>query len=118
MCVLSAPRQMSHQCHFEEIARRIDAMVVQMQLVTEMSDALARFAQRHLTRFGAHSYVEFAVSRGATLRIGRHELTHRTGLPMRGLLELHLRNDDIVFNDRPAIRAHGIATATVHLDIG
>lgn len=49
VCILPPPGQMPHQSHFEEIARRIDAMIIQMQLVAQMRNTLTRFSQGDFT---------------------------------------------------------------------
>lgn len=59
---------MAHQGHLKEVASRLDAVVVQVQLVAQMGDSVFRLAQRHLARFGSHSDMEFAVASGSAFR--------------------------------------------------
>lgn len=117
MRVLAASRQMPHQSHLKEVARRLDAMIVQIQLMAQVRDAMLGLAQRHLPRLGAHADVELAVARRSALRLGRHKLTDRTGLAMARLLELHLRHNNVVLQHRSTARADRIAAGAVHLNL-
>lgn len=118
VAVLSASGQVSHQCHFEKIARRINTMIVQIQLMAQMGDALFGLSQGHLPRLCTHANVKFAIACGASLRIGSNKLTNCAGCSMCGLLKLHLGHNNIVFNDRTAICTNGIPTSAIYFDVG
>lgn len=118
MRVPATPGQVPDQCHLEEIARRLDAMVVQVQLMAQMRYPVPGLPQGDLARFRPRSDVKLPVRRRPTLGVRRHKLTHRTRRPVGILLELDLRHNNVVLQHRPAVGTDGVPAGIVHLDFG
>lgn len=78
MRVPAATGQVSVEGHLEEVAGRVDAVVVQRELLAEQGDSVPCLLQGHLSGLASPANMELAVHCAATLRVGGHKLADGT----------------------------------------
>ena len=133
--VLSPLRQIPVQSHLKKITSRINAVLVQLQLVAQVRDPVPRLPHCHLpglhpgadmegynnTRSTSHQICLDALTSselgGTPFGVRRDELANRAARAMSPFLELHLRDDDVDFQHGAAVCADGIPPSGVHLDV-
>lgn len=106
LTVLTASREISRQCHLEEVVGCVNAMSGEMKDAAEVIDARLGLAKCHLSALCAGANMELSISCRSTFGICRHKLTHCRRVAHSVLLKLNFRNDDVVGQYRAAVRAH------------
>lgn len=118
MRVPAATGQVSVEGHLEEVAGRVDAVVVQRELLAEQGDSVPCLLQGHLSGLASPANMELAVHRAATLRVGGHKLADGTVRAMCILLELDLGHNYVILQHGATVGADSIATSIVHFYVG
>lgn len=113
MRIPPSPGEVSVQCHFEEITGRVDAVIVQRELLREEGYSIAGLFQGYLARLPSTAHMEFTVNVASTSRVCRHELAHGIVAPTIVLLELNLGHDYVILQHGATVGTHGIATGIV-----